>query len=76
MRKIREEIALVSKERDELLDQVALLHQRLRQVDNTAGMTSLTLEQRKEFDDVEEEEERLSKNREAYLNVMVCVDMS
>ncbi len=68
---MREEISQISKERDELLDTVSSLHQRMREVDNSNGFTKLTAEEEQEREMLEDEEERMAKNREAYLNVMV-----
>lgn len=71
VQRVREEISQISKERDELLDTVSSLHQRMREVDNSNGFTKLTAEEEQERDMLEDEEERMAKNREAYLNVMV-----
>lgn len=71
MQRVREEISQISKERDELLDTVSSLHQRMREVDNSNGFTKLTAEEEQEREMLEDEEERMAKNREAYLNVMV-----
>lgn len=64
VQRVREEISQISKERDELLDTVSSLHQRMREVDNSNGFTKLTAEEEQERDMLEDEEERMARNRE------------
>jgi F0F1-type ATP synthase membrane subunit b/b' len=70
---VKAEIDCITKERDELQAKLSSLHQTLREVDNTNGVSLLDTgrEDGKKSMEEEDEEERAAKNREAYLNVMV-----
>jgi hypothetical protein len=75
---VKAEIDCITKERDDLFAKMSFLHQSLREVDNTNGVSLLDTgrEDGKKTMEEENEEERAAKNREAYLNVMVNYSLS
>jgi uncharacterized protein with ATP-grasp and redox domains len=77
--KAKDDVEKMTKERDGLLQTVSTLHKKLQQTDNSTDLTNsstqnvnqLIFKASEEEEPDNDEEERASKNREAYLNVMV-----
>jgi uncharacterized protein with ATP-grasp and redox domains len=78
--KAKDEVEKITKERDGLLQTVSTLHKKLQQTDNSTDLTNKSTQNVHQFifkaseadeEPDDDEEERASKNREAYLNVMV-----